>query len=175
MWYLHYLYWTGHSGSNPDQAHGDIFLLAVNDLTRVIAGGVTAVKSSKSLSLSRTFINRPVDGSTSARCSEWNPIILHFWRHNSFGRKCQWATPLNGQNTSSCEYAYAFLRSALLCPLIIGTWQPVENRDVWTRTKMYRSVIFMGFCMFVKHACLHRGRNVGRGCMRIEAEENIWA
>jgi hypothetical protein len=27
--------------------------------------------------------------------SEWNPRLWHFWGHNLFSRKCQWATPLN--------------------------------------------------------------------------------
>jgi hypothetical protein len=64
------LQWTGDSGSNPERAHEDTFLLAANDLTRIITGGVTAVKAFKSLSLGRTSINCQVDRSFAARCSE---------------------------------------------------------------------------------------------------------
>jgi hypothetical protein len=37
--------WTGDSGSNPERAHGDTFLLGVNDLTRVTAKGMRAAKA----------------------------------------------------------------------------------------------------------------------------------
>jgi hypothetical protein len=44
--------------------------LAGNDLTRVTAGGVPAIKA---------FINCQVDRSCGARCSEWNPRLWHFF------------------------------------------------------------------------------------------------
>jgi hypothetical protein len=69
--------------------------LAGNILTRVIAGSVTAIKTFKSLSLGRISINCQVDRSFAARCSELNPRLWHFWGHNYFSRKCQWATSLN--------------------------------------------------------------------------------
>jgi hypothetical protein len=60
--------------------------LAGNDLTRVTAGGVTAVKAFKSLSLDRTSINCQVGSSFAAWCSEWNPKLRQFLGHNSFSR-----------------------------------------------------------------------------------------
>jgi hypothetical protein len=67
--------WIGDSVSDPERAHGDTFLLAANDITRVTAGGVRAVKAFKSLSLDRISINCQVGRSFASRCSALNPRL----------------------------------------------------------------------------------------------------
>jgi hypothetical protein len=80
------LIWTGDSGSNTEQAHGDKFL-AVNDLTGNTAGGVRAVKTFKSLSLDRTSIICQVGRSLQLGFF-WvrSKTFFSLGRHNSFSK-----------------------------------------------------------------------------------------